>query len=281
LHDAVVKASPITCGRMDTTAQAITDSGVVMGWIGCNGYHGSSFFYQDGEVQFIFGSAEATSKPGEFLVTADAPGYGIHLYRVDGNGVRRDSVALKGVTGYASDMNSAGQVIGWFVDPASNQSRAWLWKEGQLQELGTLGGRFSRAHAINAAGRVVGEADTRDERHAFLYSDGWMRDLSTLGGQDSVAHGINSSGQIVGESTTEPRAGRGGSSQRHAFIYEHDSMIDLNRHLVGPTAPFVTLVEARAINESGMIIANGLDSRRTGRHGGLRAYLLTPVAERP
>ncbi len=281
LHDAVVKTSPITCGRMDTTAKAITDSGLIMGWIGCNGYHGSSFFYQDGEVHFISGSAEATSKPSEFLVSADAPGNGIHLYHVDGNGVRRDSVAIKGVTGYAIDMNSAGQVIGWFVDPTSNQSRAWLWKEGQLQELGTLGGRFSRAHAINAAGQVVGEADTTDERHAFLYSDGLMRDLGTLGGQDSVAHAVNSSGQIVGESSTEPAAGRGGSSLRHAFLYVHGAMKDLNRHLTGPTAAFVTLVQARAINESGMIIANGLDSRRTGRHAGLRAYLLTPLAERP
>ena len=284
LHDSVVKAGPNPCWRMSTTAQAITDTGIVIGWIWCrHGYHGSSFFYQDGAVKIVQGSVEPTSKPGEFLVNGDARGYGIHIFTVDGDGVPRDRGALAGVTGYAIDMNVAGQVVGWsLVDPGTDGSRAWLWMNGQKRDLGTLGGPFSRAHAINAAGQVVGEADkSKEERHAFLYSDGSMRDLSTLGGQYSVAHAINTSGQIVGESLAEPEAAGGGSARPHAFLYENGAMKDLNRHLVGPAAPFVSLLQARAINESGMIIANGVDSRRTGMHAGLRAYLLTPVPGKP
>jgi probable HAF family extracellular repeat protein len=284
LHDSVVKALPSPCWHMSTTAQAITDSGIVIGWIWCRrGYHGSSFFYHDGAVNIVQGTVEAASKPGEFLVNGDARGYGIHIFRFDGEGVPRDGGAVGGVTGYASDMNVAGQVVGWsLVDPGTDGSRAWTWTNGQKRDLGTLGGPFSRAQAINSVGQVVGEADkSKTERHAFLYSDGLMWDLGTLGGPYSVAHGINSSGQIVGESLAEPEAGGSGSARPHAFLYENGAMKDLNRHLAGPAATFVTLLQARAINESGMIIANGVDSRRTGMHAGLRAYLLTPVTGTP
>ena len=72
----------------------------------------------------------------------------------------------------------------------------------RLTDLGTLGGKTSRAYAINAAGQVVGEAATAaGATHAFLYADGKMTDLGTLHGGNSVAQGINRLGQIVGRST--------------------------------------------------------------------------------
>jgi hypothetical protein len=45
-----------------------------------------------------------------------------------------------------------------------------LWEHGTMTDLGTLGGSFSFASAINERGQVVGASDTAaDESHAILW----------------------------------------------------------------------------------------------------------------
>ena len=52
-----------------------------------------------------------------------------------------------------------------------------------MTPLGALGGRWSRATAINGRGEITGDAETRrgeGHEHAFLYRNGRMRDLGAL-----------------------------------------------------------------------------------------------------
>ena len=71
-----------------------------------------------------------------------------------------------------------------------------------IKDLGTLGGNFSAATAINNVGRVVGWSDlAAGSRHAFLWHAGVMEDLGALGGGQSQALAINDSGVVVGSST--------------------------------------------------------------------------------
>jgi len=73
-----------------------------------------------------------------------------------------------------------------------------------MTDLGTLGGTYSRAYAINKTGQVVGASLTSsEEMHPFLYSNGTMIDLGTFGGSGwSEAYDINDAGQVVGYSQT-------------------------------------------------------------------------------
>jgi len=69
--------------------------------------------------------------------------------------------------------------------------------------LGTLGGSYSGASAINEKGQVIGGSYTPGDSawHTFLYSDGKMTDLGTLGGDWSTPYYITEKGQVIGENT--------------------------------------------------------------------------------
>jgi probable HAF family extracellular repeat protein len=143
---------------------------------------------------------------------------------------------------------------------------AFLYSNGSMTCLGSLGGANSWATAVNASGQVVGVASTGTTGHAFLYSHGTMTDLGMLAGsQSSRAQGINSSGQVVGFSYFDGVGDR-------AFLYSNGTMRSLN-DLIDPMSGW-SLFCANAINDNGWIVGAGVAS-----NGEQHAVLLTPVPE--
>ena len=141
--------------------------------------------------------------------------------------------------------------------PGDLTYHAFLWPgaDGKIQDLGTLGGSFANANAINEAGEVVGFAgDNRDQVVAFLWKKGVMTNLGFLESDCvSVAQSVNSKRQIVGYSATGC-----GFTVRRAVLWEDGSIVDLNTLI--PPASGIQVTLAETINDRGEIAADGAPS---------------------
>lgn len=135
---------------------------------------------------------------------------------------------LGGSTSYAYSINNNGQIVGESDIAGNAATRAFVYTNGAMTNLGTLSGTSgSFAVGINNNGQIVGNsysnAYTYNPNRAFLYTNGSMQDIGTLGGSSSyiLGNGINNSGQVVGISSTA------GNAANHAFLYSNGSMSDL------------------------------------------------------
>jgi probable HAF family extracellular repeat protein len=177
------------------------------------------------------------------------------------DGVTTDLGTLPGgANSFAYWVNNGGLIVGQSqngsIDPLTGYPEfdGVLWDNGQIINLGTLGGNQSNANAINERGEVVGAAlnTTSDlfansplcsgcgtfaqtyiftpaatQTHAFLWRAGEMQDLGTLGGPDSNAVVVNDRGQVAGESFINFIANASGVPTMDPFLWEKGQMVDV------------------------------------------------------
>jgi probable HAF family extracellular repeat protein len=156
------------------------------------------------------------------------------------NGQVRDLGTLPG--GYesqATSINDRGQVSGFgsngTPDPYSifewgTQVRSFIWQNGVMQDIGTLGGPDAVMTNMNARGQIAGASYTDSTpndttgiptKHPFVWEKGRMRDLGSLGGTYSEVNWMNNAGDVVGFSTLP------GDNAGHPFLWNGKQMIDL------------------------------------------------------
>jgi len=128
-----------------------------------------------------------------------------------------------------------------------------------MTDLGTLGGTFSEARAIDSTGDVVGTSTLSGTSfvptHAFLDHNGHMTDLGTLGGSCSFTYGMNDVGEVVGQACT---------TNQVAFLYSGGKMTNLGT-LGGLTS------EALGINNAHQVV--GSSETSTTLSSTLHAFL--------
>ena len=133
------------------------------------------------------------------------------------------------------DINDAGQITGvqYRSVPSgagyNDYSDGYLWQNGQMTYLGTLGGDNSTGYGINESGQIVGAADTSENywwfnSFPFLWQDGTMQGLGVPRGE---AMSINDRGQIVGTYNYDS----GGFNR--VFLYENGAARDLTEFGAG------------------------------------------------
>jgi len=118
-----------------------------------------------------------------------------------------------GPASFALFLNEHGQVAGVSYTSADPNPETgiptidpFLWENGRMTDLGSLGGLLGTVGGLNRRGQVTGQSNvTRDGtiNHAFLWDRGTLHDLGTLGGSYSTGNGIDDSGAVVGGATTE------------------------------------------------------------------------------
>lgn len=134
--------------------------------------------------------------------------------------------SLGGSAGAAAAINNRAWLAGFSFVEGDTAMHSALWRDGQIVDLGTLGGPNSAVlwPGLNNNGMVVGISqtsipDTLGEEwscNAFLPSsdgtcvgfawfDGVMHPLPTLGGDHGFATAVNNRGQVVGWAETTVR----------------------------------------------------------------------------
>jgi probable HAF family extracellular repeat protein len=175
----------------------------------------------------------------------------------------------------ADAINNAGQMTGVMRVPGG--SHAFLLTDGDVRDLGTLGGTRSGGAGLSDNGMVTGYATLASDQtnRAFIYANGTMRDLGTLpGGTTSGTSAINDFGQASG-------AADNSQGEIHAVLADSRGMRDLGT--LGGNYSY-----AAGINQAGHVVgASTIGSDDTQLHaffyrdgvmtdlgdfGGIRSY---------
>lgn len=207
-----------------------------------------------------------------------------HAFLYDG--VMHDLGALRpNDAATARSINSAGQVVGTSADTSSATGTSRAFRTGAggaainpaTDDLGTLGGADAEAVSINNVGTAVGYSNPTGSAnfHGFATPTGRginaaTDDLGVLAGYvDSYASAINASGLIAGYNSLGVTS-NGTDISPIATLFIGGKWLNLNTLL--PANFAYTLTSANAVNDSGQVLAVGLDSA-----GAQHTFLLSPV----
>jgi len=149
------------------------------------------------------------------------------------SGKMRDLGTLGGDDAVAALINDFGQIAGAsYTNTTPNPTTGvptldpFLWQNGKMFDLGTLGGTSGYPNWLNIWGEVVGQSKLAGDKfvHPFLSRGGRpMTDLGTLGGNTGQAFWINDVGQVVGQADLPGS----GTQLHHGFLWQQGRMKDL------------------------------------------------------
>ena len=186
-------------------AHGINNQGHIVGWYGDPAH---AFLYRNGVVKDLgVGQAFGINDQDQVMGHTDDPAAetSVAMLWDDAGPHELDS---EGGSSWASAISTSGLIAGYSTrgGPYRGAYHAVLWTPYGVSDLGTFGGFFSLAFAINGD-LIVGRSETASRAtRAFLYDingPGYPVDLNDLVVPPSdwqlyAATGVNAAGQIVG-----------------------------------------------------------------------------------
>lgn len=183
-------------GDQNGTGFDVNDAGQVVGFVYI-GWAEHAFLWEDGERKALDGvsaRAVAVNNRGDAVGMAR---FGTETHPVwwpYGQDTPVDLGTLGGTYGEATDVNDAGQVVGWAYT-ASWERWLFIWQDGTITRIGPA--PFGpRTVLIDNAGRAVGTTSdpTTYERYNFVWIDGEVTKLGGLGGEFAYLRGVSDDG---------------------------------------------------------------------------------------
>ncbi len=181
-------------------------------------------------------------------------GHAVDLGTLGGNATASLSINNRDdVVGFALNaVPDPYSLYGVFFEGSSNstQTRAFVWRNGAIQDLGTLGGPDAASIFVSNSGQVAGFSYTNSAPNPttgvptldpFFWERGRMTDMGNFGGNFGGPNRMNNRGQVVGQSNLA------GDVTFHAFLWERGVLRDLGT-LGGSTS------QAISINDGGDVV---------------------------
>jgi probable HAF family extracellular repeat protein len=174
-----------------------------------------------------------------------------------------------GIGGSPVDINDAGHAVYNTEVPFAQTGRAVLYRNGTETNIGSLGGFYTNARAMNDADAIVGLSTVTAGgwAHAFLYANGHMTDLGASFPYYSVADQINDAGHVLGQYQVTLDS----SKPFRAFFYDGTAVWDLT-DLVSGLPPGWVLNDASFYAGTDDIVA-------IGRYGSRSTVFLLSIPE--
>ena len=202
-----------------------------------------------------------TSNFFNFLLTGATQ---VHAFRWTKSQGMQDLGTLPGGNdSAAASINERGQIAGWsFTNTTVNSTTGtptndpFLWDDGKMIDLGTLGGTSGRVGSLNNRGQVAGNSNLAGDQscHPFLWDKtGGMKDLGTLGGDSGLAFFVSDAGEVVGKTNLPGVLGCDAFTPGHGFLWKNGVMTDLGSPAGDPCS------EADVINSKHQIVGYGWD----------------------
>lgn len=221
-----------TLGGRDTHPNSINNRGQVVGYSKYSTEDGPyhAFLWEDhvmtdlGALGGVFSEAYDLNDSTRIVGITDTDDKGTgFLWR---DGTMYDFGAMTGNrrnTPYG--ISNSGKIVGRTPAYGTNDWHAFLYANGTLNDLGTLGGPDGIAVDINENDQITGTSNIHAwgelQNRAFMWQNGTMTSLGTLGGKHSSANALNDYGHVVGFS------GVTDIGSPHAFLWQDGAMTDL------------------------------------------------------